>query len=59
LAKLCARWIGDHGFSIGIDDVTPGPNLRKRKDLLKETGYKECSEKIDQFKLGGYIFYLI
>ncbi|CAA7046445.1 unnamed protein product [Microthlaspi erraticum] len=34
LAKLSARWIGIHGFSIGIDDVQPGEALRRRR---KET----------------------
>lgn len=24
LARLSSRWIGNHGFSIGIEDVTPG-----------------------------------
>lgn len=55
LARLCARWIGDHGFSIGIDDVTPGPNLKRRKDELIRAGYEECQQKIDQFKQGGLV----
>ena len=28
LAKLSARFIGEHGFSIGIDDVTPAHELQ-------------------------------
>ena len=28
LAKLSARFIGEHGFSIGIDDVTPAHVLQ-------------------------------
>jgi DNA-directed RNA polymerase III subunit RPC1 len=31
LAKLSARWIGNHGFSIGIDDVQPGAKLSQEK----------------------------
>ncbi|KAJ4971175.1 hypothetical protein NE237_004274 [Protea cynaroides] len=31
LAKLSARWIGNHGFSIGIDDVQPGEMLNRQK----------------------------
>jgi DNA-directed RNA polymerase III subunit RPC1 len=34
VAKLSARWIGDRGFSIGIDDVTPSLGLANRKDEL-------------------------
>jgi DNA-directed RNA polymerase III subunit RPC1 len=53
LARLCARWIGYHGFSIGIDDVTPGPILKSRKEKLMEIGYADCKEKIEEFKKGG------
>ena len=28
LAKLSARFIGEQGFSIGMDDVTPAPELQ-------------------------------
>ena len=28
LAKLSARFIGEQGFSIGIDDVTPADELQ-------------------------------
>jgi len=31
LAKLSARFIGTHGFSIGINDVTPDENLITEK----------------------------
>lgn len=31
LAKLSARTLGDSGFSIGIDDVTPAHRLKTRK----------------------------
>jgi DNA-directed RNA polymerase III subunit RPC1 len=31
LARLAARWVGDAGLSIGIDDVTPAPGLEAAK----------------------------
>ncbi|XP_021734189.1 DNA-directed RNA polymerase III subunit 1-like isoform X1 [Chenopodium quinoa] len=52
LAKLSARWIGNHGFSIGIDDVQPGKELAEQKhsDIVK--GYKTCDELIKSFNEG-------
>jgi DNA-directed RNA polymerase III subunit RPC1 len=44
VAKLCARWIGNQGFSIGIDDVTPSLRLIERKRQLIAEGYKDCDE---------------
>lgn len=38
LAKLSARFIGNRGFSIGIDDVTPAPALQAAKAGLMRTG---------------------
>lgn len=52
LSKLCARYLGSRGFSIGIDDVTPGPRLRQRKEELVAAGYTECDRNIDAFKRG-------
>lgn len=52
LSKLCARFLGSRGFSIGIDDVTPGPRLRQRKEDLVAAGYVECDRNIDAFKRG-------
>jgi len=39
LARLCARWIGDQGFSIGISDVTPSVELQTKKESLLSQGY--------------------
>lgn len=39
LAKLSARFIGDRGFSIGIDDVSPAPALQVAKAGLVRDGY--------------------
>ncbi|XP_055835771.1 DNA-directed RNA polymerase III subunit 1-like [Solanum dulcamara] len=52
LAKLSARWIGNHGFSIGIDDVTPGENLVKQKQGEIHRNYKKCEDYIKQFNEG-------
>ncbi|RKP18443.1 beta and beta-prime subunits of DNA dependent RNA-polymerase [Rozella allomycis CSF55] len=53
IAKLCARWLANRGFSIGINDVQPGFKLRKEKDNLVVKGYNECDFNIQQFKLGN------
>ncbi|GAB2216425.1 hypothetical protein Droror1_Dr00024198 [Drosera rotundifolia] len=52
LAKLSARWIGNHGFSIGIDDVQPGKQLILRKAETIDKGYKECEDLIKSCKSG-------
>lgn len=50
LAKLSARWIGNHGFSIGIDDVQPGERLNQQKKMTIDFGYKRCSEYIELYE---------
>lgn len=40
----------NRGFSIGIGDVTPGPNLLKAKRNLLSNGYSKCNEFIKQLK---------
>lgn len=52
LAKLCARWLGNRGFSIGINDVQPGLALRQQKEALVQKGYVDCDQNINEFKLG-------
>ncbi|EOY20721.1 DNA-directed RNA polymerase [Theobroma cacao] len=52
LAKLSARWIGNHGFSIGIDDVQPGKRLNDEKALTISGDYKKCDEEIQTFNEG-------
>ncbi|KAL8161055.1 hypothetical protein V2J09_012544 [Rumex salicifolius] len=52
LAKLSARWIGNHGFSIGIDDVQPGTQLNDRKGKMIDQGYVECDGLIGSFNAG-------
>lgn len=52
LAKFCARWMANRGFSIGINDVTPGERLSKLRDEVIMKGYGECDELIEQHRLG-------
>ncbi|KAI3749969.1 hypothetical protein L2E82_20592 [Cichorium intybus] len=52
LAKLSARWIGNHGFSIGIDDVQPGDNLNENTNRIISEGNKKCDNFILDFNKG-------
>ena len=52
LAKLSARFIGNRGFSIGIDDVTPAPRLVKAKQKAIEAGYSKVQGFIADFSKG-------
>ncbi|KAK7686804.1 DNA-directed RNA polymerase III subunit [Cerrena zonata] len=52
MAKLCARYLGNRGFSIGINDVTPGSDLKKKKELMVEAAYLKCDELIDLYNRG-------
>lgn len=46
MAKLCARWLANKGFSIGISDVTPGEELKAEKNGLVQEAYKQADEYI-------------
>nr|GME20946.1 RNA polymerase III large subunit [Ipomoea batatas] len=52
LAKLSARWIGNHGFSIGIDDVQPGKELVEKKKMEIEKGIGTCETYIASYNKG-------
>ena len=52
MSKLCARYLGNRGFSIGISDVTPADDLKQKKEELVEIAYAKCDELIDQFHKG-------
>lgn len=52
LARLSARWIGNHGFSIGIEDVTPSDRLKHEKKILVEKAYADCDALLEDFKTG-------
>ena len=52
LAKLAARWLANQGFSLGINDVIPGPILQSEKDDKVERSYEKCDGYIDSAKRG-------
>ncbi|KAL4255325.1 DNA-directed RNA polymerase subunit [Pleurotus pulmonarius] len=52
LAKLCARYLANFGFSLGINDVIPGPILSMKKDELVEKAYADCQDLIALAKKG-------
>eukprot|EP01128_Nolandella_sp_AFSM9_P007359 TRINITY_DN4000_c0_g1_i1.p1 TRINITY_DN4000_c0_g1~~TRINITY_DN4000_c0_g1_i1.p1 ORF type:complete len:1038 (+),score=226.95 TRINITY_DN4000_c0_g1_i1:197-3115(+) len=41
MARICARFIGDHGFSLGISDVTPSDHLQMRKAEILKNGDRD------------------
>ncbi|ADM11767.1 DNA-directed RNA polymerase subunit alpha [Encephalitozoon intestinalis ATCC 50506] len=49
ITKLCSRYLGEVGFSIGLDDVQPGPILRQKKETVVGKGYLECENKILEY----------
>ncbi|CAL5026703.1 unnamed protein product [Urochloa decumbens] len=53
LAKFSARFIGNHGFSIGVDDVQPGEHLNRQKKKKIDDGYKQCHDLISLFAKGS------
>lgn len=55
LAKLSARWIGNHGFSIGIDDVQPKQNLIDEKAKIITGDYSKCDDLIQKFNEGKLV----
>ncbi|KAJ4350395.1 DNA-directed RNA polymerase III subunit C1 (rpo31) [Didymosphaeria variabile] len=52
LAKVSARWLTNNGFSLGINDVTPGDKLNEKKQALIDKAYAECDVLIKQYKEG-------
>ena len=55
LAKLSSRWMGNQGFSIGIDDVQAGSFLIEQKNLLVKKGYDDCDLLIQQAQRGELV----
>jgi len=45
--------IANFGFSLGINDVIPGPRLTEKKDSLIEKAYADCLDLIAKAKKGG------
>lgn len=55
LLGCSARWIGNHGFSIGIDDVQPKEELIEKKDNTIKVGYEDCNRFIEAFNEGKLV----
>lgn len=51
--QYSARWIGNHGFSIGIDDVQPSKKLYDQKEQIIKEGANKCDEKIKLYNEGS------
>ncbi|GAA5990879.1 hypothetical protein JCM11641_002868 [Rhodosporidiobolus odoratus] len=52
MAKLCARWLANKGFSIGISDVTPGEQLKAEKSDLVDKAYAQADDYIERAAKG-------
>lgn len=52
LSRLTSCYLMNQGFSIGLEDVTPGIGLVKAKNRLLEEGYAKCDDYIHQLKAG-------
>jgi DNA-directed RNA polymerase III subunit RPC1 len=52
LAKLCARFLADRGFSIGVEDVTPSARITQMKSRILSEGQKLADEQIEAYKSG-------
>ena len=49
LTRLCSA---NYGFSLGINDVIPGPELSRQKNILVEKAYADCQDLIALAKKG-------
>ncbi|RMZ91921.1 hypothetical protein DV736_g829, partial [Chaetothyriales sp. CBS 134916] len=52
ISKLCARWLGNQGFSVGISDVTPPDMLRKTKSDMIGDVFNQCVQFAADSKAG-------
>ena len=52
LSKFSARWLSHRGFSIGISDVTPFPELTAKKQRLVRQADERCARMIDDYQRG-------
>ena len=53
VAKFVARYLGDlRGFSIGIDDVTPSPELGRMKEQLVGRAFEGATAAIEAYEKG-------
>lgn len=44
--------LATYGFSLGINDVIPGPILAGKKDEMVEKAYADCQQLIEKAKMG-------
>ena len=47
-------FLGDRGFSIGVDDVTPSDRMTKIKNKLVIEGQRLADEEIQAYTSGAY-----
>ncbi|KAF5020726.1 hypothetical protein F66182_7228 [Fusarium sp. NRRL 66182] len=52
LARLCARYLTNRGFSIGVGDVFPTEGLGRKKQNLVSISYRQSDKLIELFKQG-------
>jgi len=52
LARLCARFLGNHGFSVGVFDVFPIMSLRDKKEQLVREANEKANILIKDFNAG-------
>ncbi|CAB0043121.1 unnamed protein product [Trichogramma brassicae] len=52
MARVASYYLMNRGFSIGIEDVTPGQGLLDAKRKLLDSGYAKCNEYIKRMEDG-------
>ncbi|KAL9655634.1 hypothetical protein ABK040_002297 [Willaertia magna] len=52
VARVTSRWLMNHGFTIGIDDVMPSSILTEKKKTILAEGYSVCDDLIKKYKAG-------
>ncbi|GAO48072.1 DNA-directed RNA polymerase III complex large subunit Rpc1 [Saitoella complicata NRRL Y-17804] len=52
LAKLCARWLANQGFSLGINDVQASDHLNGKKDAAIQRAYDKANGVYKQLEEG-------
>lgn len=50
LSKLCARYMENRGFSIGISDVTPTKEVQAMKQRIMSEGKQKSELQIEEYK---------
>lgn len=52
VAKLTGRWFANRGMTIGIDDVTPSPEITRLKEKLLNKSYEQVKQQIQMHSEG-------